>query len=357
MYDATVEECYCPFMLGLCSSRTQTSATSCASQTLLVVFGLCYLTLSSGCNDQDEGSQSCAPGESRECGIGCAGVKRCNDYGLWGDCVCDAEATGTGPASLGQDCDDDTNCPTSATCLQPSGSAWLGGGPPRGICVADCTANVDVCTRFRNARCVSSTRAGGDDTPSAVCMPACDLTAGTTANPACASVPFSACDNLNEGTVGFCRPFCRVDSDCPTAHCDRQVGVCIAQLTEAPSVVFGESCEPSQADCRGVCLDLGPTAAGTSAICSHRCTFGTHDDCSVPGTFPQTAACVYAASFSYPGDIGYCAPLCDCNDDCLASGFVCRAFSTANSQNALGRKGTCVPTNSAETGIPCTKGN
>jgi hypothetical protein len=79
------------------------------------------------------------------------------------------------------------------------------------------------------------------------------------------------------------------------------------------------------------------------ALCSYRCVFGSSDECAVEGANPIVGVCAYTESDIAPGNVGYCAPLCDCNDDCVAPGYACRAFTNENTRLAYGKVGICVP--------------
>src|SRR5688572_10577917 len=62
------------------------------------------------------------------------------------------DAQGGSPA-LGEACDTDEECPEGATCLREGGDSLFGGGPPRGLCAAECTGVPEECERFANAVC------------------------------------------------------------------------------------------------------------------------------------------------------------------------------------------------------------
>ena len=148
----------------------------------LLLFGLSVVTTTTGCGD-DAGSESdpCVVGDSQICaGVGnCVGESQCLNSGTWGECNCPTRAQEL--RNLGGACSGDGGCPTGATCLLPSSSAWFGGGPPQGLCVADCSEGVEACSAFANAVCVAANREGSLDAPTAWCMPSCDLSAGTSA--------------------------------------------------------------------------------------------------------------------------------------------------------------------------------
>lgn len=316
------------------------------------LFGLLVAISSTGCVDvpQPQTNPECFHGDQDTCvgADGCTGIRQCKSSGTWGSCSC----ASTAMVTLGGACAEDSDCSTGAFCLLPDSTGWLGGGPPTGICVADCTDDVTICDAFANGTCVAAERSGVG-VPNALCMPKCDLSDGTAASMVCRTTPSSACEPLDATSEGFCRPFCQFDGDCPSGHCDRQVGVCLADAPAQQPLTFGSNCDPSSPTCDGVCLQLGTNAS----ICSNRCVFGTATECAVDGASPLAGVCAYPASEANPGNLGYCTPLCDCNSDCVASGFVCDAFSSTATASILSHKGMCVPaidsTGSARAGLTC----
>jgi hypothetical protein len=317
---------------------------------MFVLLRLLVVTLAVGCNDGSAASNSsCPSGASHACKAttGCVGAQQCQSDGTWSACSCGTALDGgTDLPLLGGACSADSGCPAGATCLLPASTAWLGGGPPVGICVADCSADVAICkASFGNAICVSAVRTGASGVRHSLCMPTCSLSAGTSEDFACSRVPSSACDLLDQGTVGFCRPFCIFDRDCPLGHCDRQMAVCVAEAPPEAAAGFGESCDPAAPSCAGVCLNLSPEpATSTVALCTNRCTYGTYTECATDAASPMAGVCVYAPALAAPGNVGYCTPLCNCNADCKATGFVCEAFALKDTQSVLQHVGMCVPT-------------
>lgn len=334
-----------------------------------LLFVLCVAITTIGCSTNKvvpaSNAASCSPFATHSCaGIsGCRGVQRCQTEGTWTACDC---AAALDNPLLGGLCDNDTACPAGATCLLPDSTAWQGGGPPKGLCVADCSSDVAICTAFSAAVCVSALRPGESGTKRALCLPTCDLKLGSATAFACNSVPSSACESLEiaepgRESEGFCRPFCTFDNECPLGHCNRQAGVCVAEALPATLSGFGAGCNATS-DCDGVCLKLN--SAGTN-VCTNRCIYGSStsdgadlNECGTQGASPRRGVCLYAPRAASPGNLGYCTPLCDCNDDCLASGFICRAFSTdydAAAQYHLGHVGMCIPANGSA-GVACSTG-
>ncbi len=300
--------------------------------TMKVDIALCLLffLLLLGCSSED-GSRACATGERRDCVIdACAGFEECRD-GDWSPCECESdeeEPSTPEPAALGTECTSDEDCPDAASCLVRSDTRWLGGAPPESFCVADCSDDASVCDEFSNAVCVLSS----SDSDRALCLPACTLDDD---GESCASIPGTACEPLLDTGSGFCRPLCVFDEDCASGHCDRATSTCQTSSSSS-GLGFGESCTPESSSCAGLCLDFGDGIG----LCSHRCVFGGSERCAEA---ELGDVCAYASVEGGVGDVGFCAPLCDCNDDCSATGFVCDAFTDPELAAVLGHPGLCSP--------------
>lgn len=312
-----------------------------------------------GCGGADSApSADCSETQEEDCACtdNCDGTRVC-EGDAWSSCDCDAcdqEEDGNGGEGdgeehpLGSPCVETADCSEGAFCLQADSTDWLGGGPPEAVCVADCSEDPSVCDDFADSVCVLSSIEL--ESGQAWCLPACELGVETRA---CEGMPYAHCDELLGGeSSGFCRPFCVFDSDCSVGSCDRGTGACVATAPHS-TVGFGQSCTPDLSDCAGVCTTLAPG----QSICSHRCVFGEATDCNTENDSTLSAVCAYASSSGSVGDTGFCAPLCDCNDDCLASGFVCEAFSEQELASDLGHLGLCTASlNSDETissGLAC----
>lgn len=314
------------------------------------------------CSGEDPASDPrCVLGTTRTCEAadGCVGISHCYRDG-WSECQClttDSQASSMAqPAPvLGAACSNDSNCPTSSFCLLPTGSAWLGGGPPKGLCVADCTDGVGRCTAFSNAVCVAASRSNGSEVNRALCMPACDPR-GHNSSLTCSAVPSSGCEPLTDGSTGFCRPFCGSDGECTSGHCDRREGTCVAEAPPQRTVTFGQSCKPGESNCDGVCLEL----SSGSSVCTARCVIGGMND-SAASTAGDSSVCAYTTGDFVPGNIGYGALLCNCDDECVASGFVCEPFSSKDMQSQLMHVGMCWPrvdsVGTTHTGVSCAAGH
>src|SRR5512145_2468614 len=145
-------------------------------------FGLLVAITLSGCGhdgNENEGAD-CYFGEERRCTAddGCVGMSTCQS-GRWGECVCLEEVPAPSPGSamrrLGNGCSSDAECVDGTHCLLPSSTAWFGGGPPKGLCVADCSNDQAVCAAFESSICVSPLVPNAAEAKSAFCMPTCGL--------------------------------------------------------------------------------------------------------------------------------------------------------------------------------------
>jgi len=172
---------------------------------------------------------------------------------------------------------------------------------------------------------------------SALCLPRCEV--GTNSASKCGSGQI-ACERLGQqSSQGYCRPICTIDADCSTGQCDLKHGVCVAG---APNEGFpmGRACDPldDPADlCAGLCLQI----EGAPSMCSHRCVFGSSNECAMGDEEGRQGACVLTTPGGGIGDIGYCAPLCSCPEDCLDPSHVCDPFEDDVLERALGRPGVC----------------
>ncbi|HEX9619040.1 MAG TPA: hypothetical protein VF989_02830, partial [Polyangiaceae bacterium] len=204
--------------------------------------------------------------------------------------------------------------------------------------VAECSDEPGRCAEFENAVCVSTQRDGAN--APAYCFASCAL--GESAADKCGARADVACDALvSDDDGGFCRPFCTSGEQCPGARCDRRFGVC----TESPvsGGDFGQPCSAGDEEigCSGLCVELGEDYA----VCSHRCSFASTEPCTNAGE--GTGLCAFAAPGGSIGDIGYCAELCDCDDDCTHPDGICDAFSSEEVRELLGKSGVCAPMNTS----------
>ncbi|MBN1609380.1 MAG: hypothetical protein JW940_22305 [Polyangiaceae bacterium] len=126
------------------------------------------------------------------------------------------------------------------------------------------------------------------------------------------------------------------DSECGELRCDRLQGVCRPAEVVTPDLHFGADCDASaeEPECSGLCLELNEQYA----VCSHRCTFGDASDCADGGS-KLPSACVLVSPGAALGDVGYCAELCDCNDDCASEAAICTAFHDEVLEDTFGYQG------------------
>ena len=232
---------------------------------------------------------------------------------------------------LGAPCTSDSGCPRGAFCLGTDSSRLLGGGPPRGVCVADCTEDSTVCAEFRDASCVDVSEPRGPRV--ALCFETCSF--GSPGATKCHDLDQVACEPTDSS--GFCRPLCSRHRDCPEDHrCAFDLGVCVPGSREGSRDLSSE-CDPEATgeECAGLCVDTGSELG----LCSVRCRFGVGSECAT--TEPADAACLLVAPGGTVGDLGYCAPLCECDDDCPDQLASCVTFEDEALAAAFGSAGAC----------------
>ncbi len=89
--------------------------------------------------------------------------------------------------------------------------------------------------------------------------------------------------------------------------------------------------------CEALCIELNDVASS----CSRRCVFGSTEECAPASGGLRRGACMFVTPGGSIGDLGYCAELCDCSDDCIDPTFACDALDDSALELALGRKGVC----------------
>jgi hypothetical protein len=334
-------------MPGLDSRRIPRSASALRALCALLSGSLVLVPalLPSGCADSTPG---CTPGQSIECaGSNCTGYQVCNADGKsYGMCMCGDPRPGTFPATgptsglIGAACTSAANCRPGFDCLTSDSGLINGEGPSAGICLAKCLPEHDFCKDLdARSKCIVLSDGGTpndklDDV--SYCLPGCQL--GTQPNELdkCRNRVDLVCAESPAGSgVGYCRPACRSDLDCAGRSCDLGTGLCgDARAGDR----IGAACDPdaASATCAGAC-----TAHGASyAECSGVCSYGTPGCGQSDTRLPLENFCFLdPSSNSGNGDLGYCARLCDCDDDCDRPDAVCEPQPTLTSKT--GRSGVC----------------
>lgn len=293
--------------------------------------------LAPGCSDATPAGE-CSPSRDRTC-AGPGGASGAGNASAVGGATSSAAGAAGAPAAhLGAPCASDADCPVPTECVGPDATTFLGGGIARGACLVDCTDDYATCDAFEDAVCVDTSPAGDEGT-SALCFAGCLFGGGEAAT--CDGRGDVACESLDDGE-GFCRPMCRSDADCGAERrCDLRLGVCVPDPTEVTELALGAVCstagagEPVAADCAGVCLG----SEGMDGLCTTRCKFGTVEPCSAADTL---SACLFTSPGGSLGDVGYCAKLCDCDDDCPGPGTACAPLDDATLAEIFGALGVCV---------------
>ncbi|MBN2193461.1 MAG: hypothetical protein JW751_11655 [Polyangiaceae bacterium] len=254
------------------------------------------------------------------------------------------------------------DCGDRLECLTVDSEAFDGEGPPGGYCTLPCADDPAICEEL--AAGASCQEVGG--TGERYCLLGCELgelASGSGAK--CHGRRDTACEEPRSGAGGAaCVPRCNADTDCcapgvvcgPARYCNPSTGLCSTERRSGSSI--GSRCSGVEDDsCRGVCRAV-EGSHGSRFACSEPCTFGASPAC---GFFPEAGSAraycylannLFVAAARVAGDGGYCAPACDCNDDC-ADGFACLAFSESRDVLATGRSGVCVWATAAGRGVAC----
>ncbi|HVJ16403.1 MAG TPA: hypothetical protein VM686_13270, partial [Polyangiaceae bacterium] len=282
-------------------------------------------------------------------------------------------ATTTG--ELGRDCITDAECGEGLICVTRDDVDTLGGAPPKGLCTAACPCedgadgticSDDPCLEFSaNAYCIPFT--AGD---TGYCLEGCAFDQGLTPKchdrieSVCTGVAFQeldtdCTDNLDCGAneaclsgvcnavLTVCLPNCGSDADCDDGlFCDPLTGLCMEDPPTGKGV--NEACDPA--------ADPDECASGYCSVtymhedegtCSGFCNLGHPFSCGYTGEGKADAACLFgtvlSGEASEVGDLGVCGQLCDCDDECTATGEVCRPFGDPVFEELWQRVGYCVP--------------
>jgi hypothetical protein len=242
--------------------------------------------------------------------------------------------------NFGRACERAEDCGVGLLCLTADSRALIKGGPPRGLCTASCDQDPQACAEYADgARCVQFGMR-------AYCVEACEYGSplmhafdrekchGRTefaCKPTLVDTQVACeedadcgsgerCDGTCHAELPTCMPQCNSGADCDSdSFCDPETGECVRDLPRG--LALGEPCdaEAEPDACRGSC-GLLQRAGGDR--CDETCTIGAFPACGQdqdPTNFGCAIPIVGEAAF---GDMGYCAPLCDCTADC-PSGLQC----------------------------------
>lgn len=257
--------------------------------------------------------------------------------------------TGGTSAMVGTECASDDDCGSLELGCWPAEA-----GPPGGMCTAECVSDADCQGIDSNSvcldglcfeGCVLGSTLGGkcDDRLDQVCFPAAAGTGEPCSDDSdCNTDEFCGTSGQCFFPVPSCLPLCGGDFDCPSGtFCDPGGGICVEE--EPTGLDLGEDCDPEDDQCQGFCWDLTVDDEVLSASCSGYCTFGRLEGCGWDGAPPADAACIFP--YEGPGDVGFCASLCDCDGDCASATEACRSFEAAGVAEYVGyfgREGYCV---------------
>lgn len=292
------------------------------------VTGIPFLVLSAvggGCSD-DETIPHAPSGNAGAGGNGAGGI--------------DNPGTGQPKANFGRACQAPSDCGVDLLCLTSSSTALSRGGPPGGLCTIACRQDPEVCSRFADdARCVDF----GD---TSYCLEACDY--GSTIEDAfdaqkchgrtefackprwvdtgesCDSVDDCSdgerCDDTCYRDMPTCMPQCNGDSDCDTGRfCDPRSGECVSHVPGGRRLTERCNVETQPDPCRGSC---GLIERDEGGRCDETCTLGAYPNCGLVPDPPNLGCAIPVNDRARFGDMGFCAPLCDCTVDC-PDGMVC----------------------------------
>lgn len=141
------------------------------------------------------------------------------------------------------------------------------------------------------------------------------------ANVACTPVPEETGDECNRDSECEDGALCfeSMDASASAGECLRIVGRCLPIEEPAEGDRFGESCTVGQDSCAGSCVAID----GDEGECEEHCRVGASSGCGQADLEGSGVACAF---FAYDlsdidaeqgeGDLGVCAHLCNCADDC-----------------------------------------
>ena len=354
---------------------------------------LAQLLTSCGSDGEDK---ACNPGDLHTCtcqGDPTPGTQTCKDDGSgYNECSCGATAgtggsgggSGTGgsgggaqstgnagstsmpaealyPGTVGRPCTTDANCAGAPEiCLKATDNDTFlttenpaGGGPQGGYCSLPCQTD---------AECQAIDDISACNTALGVCFALCIPGQSSVK---CGADRAQVCYPIREdNTLGACIPRCTSDAACGAGRfCDPGLlGLC--EDAQRAGGKIGDACA-ADADCASnLCLEYSDPNGSTAVIgsfCSANCTFGLADGCGfddVSGGVRQAGCFQAQLRTGAPGDIGFCFPVCDTNEDCVqaGNGWVCDLFNDVNAEQQVGRKGECLPAALASAGVDAGPG-
>jgi hypothetical protein len=300
--------------------------------------------------------------------VGTSGTGGASGSSVGGNSTGGTAVGGTGAVTsenVGRACATDAECGAGLTCIQRTDTLTLGGGPPKGLCSIACSTH-DTCLEFSSdAWCVEYDNGGYclegcliDQEPAVKCHDrlefVCNVLDFAPLGTGCSDLdPCGSNEVCLSGECNLaltvCMPSCGSNEDCPAGlFCDYISGLCVE--SEPGGKGFNEACDPSAAadpnECvGGICSETYD--APSEGTCSGFCNMGNPFSCGYTGEGKAGAACLYGSiiggEISETGDLGICGQLCDCDDECTATGEVCRPFESAPLEELWQRLGYCVP--------------
>lgn len=229
---------------------------------------------------------------------------------------------------LGAACEADEDCSADLFCYNQE-RPYFGGTYPNGVCTLPCADDPFLCPT--GSQCLG-------DANEAYCAPECP--SGDTGTPKCRA------DQMcwpSSAYVGVCDAWCRDDMDCPSGTaCEVATGLCKEQPHEG--IAVGEACT-SNGECEGL-LCIPWTEDATAGVCSAFCKLGDSNSLANCGGGVGVCDIITTLVITNPvvapgaGDMGFCAPTCETDSDCLAEGLECIEL-TPEAAESVGSSGVC----------------
>jgi hypothetical protein len=276
---------------------------------------------------------------------------------------------------LGRGCIDDADCADTKapglTCVTATDTVLGNGAPPKGLCTAPCTADAECQELGAGALCYPFDEGG----ESGYCVEACSF-GDALGQTKCHNRPEFACtfvgavsdtgeactDTEKDCQPGelcsngscllvfpACMPSCRGDIDCEDGmYCDQAFlsGVCVKE--KPPGKGLGEPCtvppegEEEPDDCVGFCQ--ADSTGSTSGHCAATCALGR--ECGWDAATEKfDGACLYASVITREigaiGDFGFCAPTCNCSEECKDATLACSLLDDGELPDTFRGPGLC----------------